>query len=435
MRRVAVALLALAGCGRSGGYPDRPILLVCPWAAGGGSDRVARQVAALLEQDLKVPVNVQNQTGGEGVTGHSAGAMAAPDGYTLTLMTVEINMLHWRGLTRLDRHDFSPALLLNRDAAAVFVRTEAPWKTLQEMEERVRKGPTRLRAAGTAAGGIWHLGLGGWLSKVGLQPSDIVWVSIPGAAPSLQELMAGGLDLVACSLPEARSLLDAGKVRCLAVMAPERLAAFPDVPTLKEQGTDWSMGAWRGIGLPRATPKAVADKVVAALERVAKSGPFLEYMKNAGHGAACEPPPEFEKSLRETDALMGSFLTRPEFRTMTRGRVGPMAFPAILGGTLVLAVLGLAVAGRWRWEAASAMPRGRAALRIFEVVLWVALYLAFADLLGFVLTAGGLLLAFLLRCRVRPPVAAAIAVLLVPATYHLFAVLLRVALPRGLVEW
>src|SRR5918996_693526 len=79
--------------------PAAPILIVCPWAAGGGTDRVARQLAVLLEQDLGVPVNVVNATGGDGVTGHSRGALARPDGYSMTLVTSEIATLHWRGMT------------------------------------------------------------------------------------------------------------------------------------------------------------------------------------------------------------------------------------------------------------------------------------------------------------------------------------------------
>ena len=118
-------LLSLLGCGSQGGFPDRPVFLLCPWGAGGGTDRVSRQVAALLEQDLGVNVNVINATGGQGVTGHSRGALARPDGYTMTMMTVELNMLHWRGLTTVTPESFAPIVLLNRDAAALFVRAEA----------------------------------------------------------------------------------------------------------------------------------------------------------------------------------------------------------------------------------------------------------------------------------------------------------------------
>jgi len=198
-------------------------------------------VAALLERELDVPVNVINATGGAGVTGHTRGALARPDGHTITMVTVEINMLHWRGLTTISYKDYEPVGMLNRDAAALFVRHDAPWQDLRQLEEHIRQHRGELKASGTAQGGIWHLGFAGWLNSVGLSPSDARWISINGAAPSLQELLAGGVDAACCSLPEAQALLDGGRIRCLGVMSSERLGSFPDVPTFVEQGVDWTL--------------------------------------------------------------------------------------------------------------------------------------------------------------------------------------------------
>lgn len=425
-RCLMLLLCPLAACSPEQNFPSRPILLVCPWAAGGGTDRVARQVGALLEQELKVQVNVVNKTGGEGVTGHSEGALAKPDGYTLTLMTVEINMLHWRGLTRLSWKDFEPVMLLNRDPAAIFVRSDAPWATLKDLEAAVRKGDRPLRAAGTAAGGIWHLALGGWLDRLGLPPAAIPWISIPGSAPSLQELIAGGIDLVCCSLPEARALLAGGKVRCLGVMSPERLDAFPTVPTLREQGVDWSMGAWRGIGLPRGTPKAVVDRLSRAFEQVATNDAFLKAMATAGHGTAAEPPDVFRTSLQAVDAQMGAFLTRPEFRTMTAGRIPPMAFPGALAAVLAAGLLLLGLSGGLKSET----PAWQAS-RLLEGIAWVVLWMLLSGPLGFGATSSLLLFALMLRQGVRAVTAFTVSVFLVGLVYVAFAYVLRVPLPRG----
>src|SRR5690606_24775956 len=108
----------------------------------------SRQVAALLEQELGVPVNVVNATGGSGVTGHTRGSLARPDGYTITMTTVELNMLHWRGLTNITHRDFEPLMLLNRDDAALFVREDAPWEGLGDLEAAVRENPGVLKASG-----------------------------------------------------------------------------------------------------------------------------------------------------------------------------------------------------------------------------------------------------------------------------------------------
>src|SRR5574341_2507184 len=100
-----------------GKFPNRPIQLICPWAAGGGTDRIARMVAVLLEKELGQPVTVVNRTGGGGAVGHTAGAMAGPDGHTITIVTVELAMMHWLGLAQVTYKEFTPVVLLNIDPA------------------------------------------------------------------------------------------------------------------------------------------------------------------------------------------------------------------------------------------------------------------------------------------------------------------------------
>jgi tripartite-type tricarboxylate transporter receptor subunit TctC len=441
MHRVGLLLLALAlslpACARERRFPGGPILIICPWAAGGGSDRVARQIAVLLEQDLGVPVNVVNATGGDGVTGHSRGALARPDGHTLTLITIEIASLHWRGMTSVAPSDFAPVGLVNRDAGAVFVRSDAPWRTLRELEQAIRASPRGLRASGTATAGIWHLALGGWLSAVGLKPTDVIWVSIAGSAPSLQELLAGGVDLVACSLPEAQAMLSSGRVRSLGVMAEERLAQFPDVPTFREQGVDWALGTLRGLAAPRETPPERLRVLADALRRVAQGGAYLGAMRRAGFTPAYEDPAQLAATLERTDRRLGSLLQSEAFRGLEAKQFGPMFFPALLGIALGLVTVALVVTrrhGRLETPSPAAAFPG-AGWRFAEVLIGIGLYLALAETLGFVLTAGALLLLHLLRLGTRAAVAVPLTLLLVPAAYQLFAVILRVPLPRGWLGW
>ncbi len=351
----AVALLLLGtcgavcgGCGGGGEYPDRPIVLICPWSAGGGTDAVSREIAALLEVELDVPVNVVNATGGSGVTGHTRGSLARPDGYTITMATVELNMLHWRGLTNITYHDFQPLMLLNRDDAALFVRDEAPWQSLADLQAAIRANPGNLKASGTAQGGIWHLALAGWLDAVGLSTEDVVWISINGAGPSLQELMSGGVDMVCCSLPEAEALKDSGRIRCLGVMAEDRVEAFPDVPTFREQGDDWSMGGWRGLMLPLGVPEDRVARLREAVGKVVRSDDYLRFMENSGFDHYAAPPAEFDALLAQADDQFGEILTGDAFRSVRRARYGPLAFPAILGGLLAASLGVLIVNGGLR---------------------------------------------------------------------------------------
>jgi tripartite-type tricarboxylate transporter receptor subunit TctC len=436
-------MLTAGGCASEQRFPDAPILLVCPWTAGGGSDRVARQLATLLEQDLDVPVNVINVTGGDGVTGHSRGALARPDGYTMTLITVEIATLHWRQMTSISYRDFAPVGLVNRDAAALFVRSDAPWQTLRELEQAVRAAPGTLRASGTATAGIWHLGLAGWLTAVGLEPTDVIWVSIAGSAPSLQELVAGGIDLVVCSLPEARALLDAGRVRSLGVMADERVPQFPSVPTLKEQGIDFAEGTIRGLAVPRDVPADRVRTLADAVRRAVHSEAYQASMSSAGFTPMYEEPAQLARTLEQTDGRLGAILRSSAFEGLTAKQVGPMFFPGLLFTALAGVTLGLIVLSRTGEAGHGVTPPPdpsstrppAVGWRFVEPLLWIGLYIALAEWAGFLLTAGTLLLTYLLRLGTRLRIALPLILVLVPVTYYVFAGLLRVALPRGILGW
>jgi tripartite-type tricarboxylate transporter receptor subunit TctC len=288
-------------------WPNRPVTIICPWAAGGGTDATARIVAAVLEKELKQPFNVVNRTGGSGVVGHSAIATAAPDGYTLGIITVEISMMHWQGLTELKPDSYTPLALMNEDPPGIQVSSTSPYKTVKELADGIKAAPPgKLKASGTGQGGIWHLALVGWLTAMGLKPNHVAWVPLNGAAPAMQDLAAGGLDLVTCSVPEARAIIEAGKARSLALMSEKRNPAFPDVPTLKEaMGIDYSTGAWRGIAGPKGLPADVASKMTAALKKVFDSKEFKEFMSNRGFGTVWGDAAQFETFMDKGDAQMG----------------------------------------------------------------------------------------------------------------------------------
>jgi len=156
---VAGARLGLNTAFAQENYPTRPIQLICPWGAGGGTDATARIVAALLERDFGQPVSVVNRIGGSGVVGHSAIATAAPDGYTLGIITVEIAMMHWQGLTDLTPRSYTPLALMNEDPPGIQVKSDSPYKTVKELADasrRRRPANSRRRVPARAASGILH---------------------------------------------------------------------------------------------------------------------------------------------------------------------------------------------------------------------------------------------------------------------------------------
>ncbi len=290
-----------------GAWPNRPITMIVPWGAGGGTDATARIIGTLLERDLKQPVNVVNRTGGSCVVGHSAIATAAPDGYTLGMITVEISMMHWQGLTELKPDSYTALALMNEDPPGVQVRFDSPYKTVKELADAIKAAPAgKFKASGTGQGGIWHLALVGWLQAMGLKADHVPWVPSNGAAPAMQDLAAGGIDIVTCSVPEARSMLDAGKARSLAVMSAQRNPAFKDVPTLKESmGIDYNTGAWRGIAAPKGLPADIASKLTAQLKLINESKEFLDFMSGRGFGVKWADGARFAKFMDDGNKAMG----------------------------------------------------------------------------------------------------------------------------------
>lgn len=308
---LALGILAFPVCAQGSktpNYPNHPITLICPVAAGGGTDALSRLLASLIKEDLGVPVNVVNRPGGNGVIGHTAIAMSSPDGYTIGMPTFEITTLHWLGLTELSYKDMVPICIVNADSPAILVSTSGPVQTYEDLLKRIKANPGKLKASGTIIGGSWHLGMCGWLMAAGLKTNDVVWVPNSGAAPSLQELVAGGVDFVTCSLPEAATLIEAKKVKPLAIMSEVRNPVFPDIPTLKELNVDWSLAAWRGIAAPKGTSPEIAAVIENAIAKAVQSEAFKKFMKERGFGTVWKSSKDLETFLPQSDANNGKVI-------------------------------------------------------------------------------------------------------------------------------
>jgi tripartite-type tricarboxylate transporter receptor subunit TctC len=310
IRLILIGLALSASFSAFAQYPNRPLTLIVPWGAGGGTDAVARFIASLMEKDLGQPVNVVNRTGGSGVVGHSAIASAPPDGYTIGMITVEITMMHHQKLTELDPTSYTPIALVNLDPAGFQVRADSPYKTMGDVLAAVKANPGKFKASGTGQGGIWHLALAGMLSDAKVDPASVPWVPSNGAAPGLQDLAAGGVEFVPCSLPEARALIEAGKVRSLAVMDDRRAALFPNVPTLKEAtGSNWTTGAWRGIAAPKGLPKDLQAKLEASVKKAFDSKDYKDFMTQRGFGTLWGNSDEFARFMAKGDTDMKAVMT------------------------------------------------------------------------------------------------------------------------------
>ncbi|WP_134678670.1 Bug family tripartite tricarboxylate transporter substrate binding protein [Paracoccus ravus] len=293
-------------------YPERPIELIVPWGAGGGTDAVGRIFGQILQEELGKPVNVVNRTGGSGVVGHTAIARAKPDGYTIGVMTIEIDMMHWQGLTDLTYQDFDILALVNADPGGIMVAEDAPWKTAAELRDAIKSSPPgTVKASGTGQGGIWHLNMLGWIMSEGIPIDAVPFVPSQGAAAGLTDMVAGGVGMVPSSLAEGRSLIEAGRVRALASMSDERQALFPDVPTLKEAtGSDWKLSVWRAIAAPKDMPAEARDKLIAAIEKAYNSDTYQNFMKERGFGLRWAGPEDATAAVAADDASLGEVMKK-----------------------------------------------------------------------------------------------------------------------------
>lgn len=307
---IALCLTACNGPSEGGGdsYPTRPITYMVPWSAGGMTDMSSRMMAVALQKQLGQTVNVINRTGGGGVVGHLALSQARPDGYTVGAVTVEITQLHHMGLTDLGPANYTPLALMVNNPAAITVNIDAPYNSVEDLVAAIRSKPGELKASGTARGGIWDLARIGFLKTAGLNSKDLPWVPSQGSAPALQELIAGGVDVVTAALSEVDALRKAGQVKVLGVMADERLPGFPNDPTLKEQGLDWSIGGWVSICAPAGLPAEVKTKLDAAVVAASKDADYIEALTKAGSTIQFMNSADLKQFMMEQDELKGKLM-------------------------------------------------------------------------------------------------------------------------------
>lgn len=313
MRRrtfLAAAAFAAMTLSAHAAWPERPVTLIVPWAAGGGTDAVARVLAAGLEKELGKPVNVVNRTGGGGVVGHTEIVNAKPDGYTIGLATAEVTTFYWSNTAPFTYEKLTPLALVNFDSAAFNVSASSPWSDLRAALDDIRKQPAgRFKMSGMASGAAYHLAFAGLLQLEGIDPKSVVVVPSQGAAPGFQELASGGVQIVPSSLPEGKPMMDAGKVKPLAVLSKERIGAFPNVPTVKDAiGKDYEGGTWRGLAGPAGLPADVTARLVEAAEKVATSAEYKTFLSERGFGYAFGKGEAFGSYLAEQHRRNGEIM-------------------------------------------------------------------------------------------------------------------------------
>jgi tripartite-type tricarboxylate transporter receptor subunit TctC len=275
-------------------FPEKPVTVICPWTAGGGTDVLLRALSKEAEKYLGQTIMVSNQTGGAGAIGHNAIRTARPDGYTLGMITFELNSLPPQGLVPFTWKDFDPVMRINSDPAALSVKADAPYGTVREFVDYAKAHPGEITIGNSAPGSVWHIAAGLAAEKTGIQ---VKHVPFDGAQPAVTALVGGHIKAVAVSVAEVRGQTQAGNVKILGVMSDQRDKIFPNVPTFKEQGVDVQFYTWRGLAFPKGVPAAAREKIADAYKKAFDSSDFKDFAAKASLNLAYQDGAEFAKFL------------------------------------------------------------------------------------------------------------------------------------------
>jgi tripartite-type tricarboxylate transporter receptor subunit TctC len=276
MRILVVAALAAASLvlGLSdharAAFPERPVTIIVPWAAGGGTDAIARMIASQMEKEFRQPVNVINRTGGSGVVGHQAIASATPDGYTIGLITVASHTLNPMLYSKLPYDADKDIVGISRVAVLsnlLGVPQSLPVNSVAELIALCKKEPGKYSFASSGPGTSLHLS--GELFKT-MAGVDITHVPYKGAGPAYNDLVAGTVQMMFANMPSMLPQVRGGKLKGLGVTSAERSKAAPDIPAIAETLPGYVATSWYGIGAPAGTPEPILAKLEAAIAEALK---------------------------------------------------------------------------------------------------------------------------------------------------------------------
>jgi tripartite-type tricarboxylate transporter receptor subunit TctC len=265
------ALLAASAALAQAAYPARPVTLVVPFAPGGATDVLAREVGLQLAAQLRQPVVIDNKPGAGTTIGTSFVAKAAPDGYTLLFAPTpfSISQVMYPRLPYDAQRDFTPVALLAEAPFILVAHPSVPANSVKELIALAKAKPGTLSFASAGNGTVPHLA--GELFKLRTQ-TDLVHVPYKGGGPAIVDLVAGQTQLMFAVPVEVAQQVAAGRLKVLATTAPERLASYPDVPTLRESGVNGAeVRSWFGLVAPAGVPRPIVDKLATELARVAES--------------------------------------------------------------------------------------------------------------------------------------------------------------------
>ena len=313
-RRVVLASLVLlpALAIAQGVFPTRTITMIVPFPPGGLADLVARPVAEAMSRELGQPVVIENKAGAGGGIGMGFAAKSKADGYTvllalssLTVIPEADGLLGRAPLFALA--DLRPIARFTADPTVLAVRAESPWKTAKEFIDDAAKRPSAINYGSSGNYGTMHVPM-----EILAQAAGVKLTHIPftGAAPAVVALLGGQIDAVSSGPATVLQHVKAGKLRVLAHWGNTRLAAMPEVPSLKEAGWNAEYAQWSGLFIPSGTPEPIAQRLRTAASFAAQDAKVKEVIQNAGSPVMFQDAAEFEKYVQQDAKVMVDVVKR-----------------------------------------------------------------------------------------------------------------------------
>jgi putative tricarboxylic transport membrane protein len=284
-------------------YPDRPIKMIVPWAAGGDTDNIFRPFAPLLQKHIGQPIVIANVVGASGTVGAREARGSPPDGYALYAMHDYIHLVNYAGITDVKYTDFEPICLLAATPSVLTASPKTPWNSWAELADDAKKRPSQI-TVGATLGSTSHIFPALVEKAAGIK---FKYVSYEGLAPRMNAILGGHIDLTDANLTQ-KGKVDAGQLKFIAIAAEQRNPEIPDVPTLSELGMDVVFAVWRGLVVPKGTPASVRAKLDDACGKAANEPAFAESMKKQGTRVAYlnakDYAPFLDKLDKESKAIM-----------------------------------------------------------------------------------------------------------------------------------
>src|SRR5512145_498417 len=299
MRKFLVAtLLGLLSAAAQAAYPERPIRMIVPWAAGGDTDNIFRPFAPLLQKHIGQTVVIANVGGASGTRGAKEAKDAPPDGYTLYAVHDYIHSTYYTGVSDVQYADFEPICLISSTPSVLTASPKTKWKTWQELLADAKARPGQISVGATLAS-TSHFFPALIEKAAGIK---FKYVSYEGLAPRMNAILGGHIDLTDSNLTQ-KGKVDAGELKFIAIATEKRSPETPNVPTLKELGVNVVFDVSRGIMAPKGTPADVLAKLESACAAAAKEPAFAEAMKKQGTDVRYLDRKAYAAWLKQTDEL------------------------------------------------------------------------------------------------------------------------------------